>query len=126
MCNIISSIRSAVTLACNIVTRAWEVITLAYNVVTRAYNVVTRAFNVITPIQGFSFVQAHLYVKFALIFAEKIKQRINPLSGEPLADQTELIEEFWLGHTTKLSTLLSLVCIVVCKSCLLSEWHFLC
>ncbi|KAF6040674.1 hypothetical protein EB796_001003 [Bugula neritina] len=57
--------------------------------------------------------QAYIYLKFAHLITTKIKQKINPLTGEPLTDQTELLEGFWVSHSTKLVTLIALVSLLV-------------
>lgn len=60
------------------------------------------------------FTQAYMYLKIAQTFTESIKLHINPVTGEALDDYCDSIEEFWLSHATKLTSLLALVSLLIC------------
>lgn len=77
--------------------------------ITRVYRIVCTLHVHVHHTHSTCVLQAYMFLKFALAFTEKIKRQINPLTGEPLQDQTGLVEEFWKVHSTKLSTLCALV-----------------
>lgn len=53
--------------------------------------------------------QAYMCLSYALAITAKIQENINPLTGDKLGSQTELMVRFWTIQRVKIKTLLALV-----------------